>query len=238
MVSKKQLWLCLLLVGCLARATEAQPTWTILPALGQVQIDGFIEEWKGIPELILEPNASGISPQGDFGAHDLSVSLRGLWDKERLYLGLQWKDDVWDVEEVPRRQAVWITPDKQRRDRMIFFDYFRFLILEPDYDFTFWFTPRLNDRGPFLWHRLLEGLKGMETATASPMVVGRFENGVATLEVLLYWKELKIKPRTRRPIPLSLLAADSDLPGKTLETKLKQLKWLEWSGQMILSEKR
>lgn len=228
--------LCTLVSLCLCGAQgygQSSPTWEVAPARGGIQIDGFLDDWNAVPALILRP-AGGVLSNGSFGNNVLQVQVRALWDKQSLYLAIEWRDDTWDVQEVARREAVWITPDNQRRDRMYFYDNFKFSIQEADYDYTLWVSPRVGDRGPFLWQRLLQGLKGMEMATASPMVTGRFQNGTATLEVMFFWKELRIKPKGGRQIPLSLMVADSDLPGKMLETKLNQLKSLEWNGKIRL----
>ena len=212
----------------------AQQVWKISNQERDIQIDGFIDEWQGVPALILSPETSGLRVTGEFEADDVKVALRSLWNQDNLYIAVHWQDNTWDIKRVTRREAVWMTPNRRRRDRMLFFDYLKFHIRESDYDFTFWLTPRVDDRGPFQWHRLLEGLKGMERASTSPVITGRHRDDGATLEILLTWRELKIKPKPGTQIPLALILADSDLIGTALEYKLDRLKSLEWRGRLVL----
>ena len=212
----------------------AQQVWKISNQERDIQIDGFIDEWQGVPALILSPETSGLRVTGEFEADDVKVALRSLWNQDNLYIAVHWQDNTWDIKQVTRREAVWMTPNRRRRDRMLFFDYLKFHIRESDYDFTFWLTPRVDDRGPFQWHRLLEGLKGMERASTSPVITGRHRDDGATLEILLTWRELKIKPKPGTQVPLALILADSDLIGTALEYKLDRLKSLEWRGRLVL----
>lgn len=226
------LFLCFLLTFPI----RAEPSWEILRTEETILIDGFLEDWKSVPALVLSSGSPGVRTNGHFGTGDLTVTLRALWDPQKLYLAVEWNDNLWDVQKVLRRDAVWVTENRQRRDRMHFFDNLKFHIEKFDYNYIMWVSPRLSDRGPFLWHRLLKGARGMEAAVSPPMVTGRFQSGVATLEIVLDWDDLDLKPEGQGGIPLILLLADSDLPGKILETKLTQLKWLEWSGQMTFSQ--
>ena len=212
----------------------AQQVWKISDQERDIQIDGFTDDWQGVPALTLSPESSGLRVTGEFEADDVKVGLRGLWNRDNLYIAVHWQDNIWDITQVTRREAVWVTPDRRRRDRMLFFDYLKFHIREADYDFTFWLTPRMDDRGPFQWHRLLEGLKGMERASTSPVITGRYGDEGATLEIMLSWRELKIKPKPGTQIPLVLILADSDLLGTALEFKLDRLKSLEWQGRLVL----
>ncbi len=214
----------------------AQQVWRISNQELDIQIDGFTEEWQGVPALTLSPGSSGLSVTGEFEDDDVVVELRSLWNQDNLYIAVHWQDNTWDIQKVTRREAVWMTPDRRRRDRMLFFDYLKFHIRESDYDFTFWLTPRVDDRGPFQWHRLLEGLKGMERASTSPVITGRYREDRATLEILLSWRELKIKPKPGTQVPLTLIVADSDLVGTALEYKLDRLKSLEWRGLLVLDD--
>jgi len=79
---------------------------------------------------------------------------------------------------------------------------------------------------------LLQGYGGMERATSAPMVTARNHGDRVTLEVELVWKQLRIKPKMNQEIPLRLVVADADLPGKQLETKLENIKWVGWIGQV------
>jgi hypothetical protein len=151
---------------------------------------------------------------------------------------MRWTDDTWDIQRVRRRDAVWLTPDRKRRDRTLFFDYLKFHIRRSDYDYTFWMTPRIESRGPYSWHRLLKGYRGMETATSAPIITARQKQKVATLEVLFSWKEMSIKPKSGMHIPLRLILADSDMPGTSLEMKLPELKAIRWRGSLALAGAR
>ncbi len=223
-------------VFLLLEPVGAQQVWRISNQERDIQIDGFTDEWQGVPALTLSPGSSGLRVTGEFENDDVVVMLRSLWNQDNLYIAVHWQDNTWDIQQVTRQEAVWLTPDRRRRDRMLFFDYLKFHIRESDYDFTFWLTPRVDDRGPFQWHRLLEGLKGMERASTSPVITGRYREDGATLEILLSWRELKIKPKAGTQVPLALIVADSDLVGTALEYKLERLKSLEWRGRLILDD--
>ena len=212
----------------------AQQRWEIPQRERHIQIDGFTDEWQGVPSIQLAPS----SGDKGFKENDVELRIQGVWDKENLYLAMRWTDDVWDIQRVRRRDAVWLTPDRRRRDRTLFYDYLKFHIRRSDYDYTFWMTPRIDSRGPFRWHRLLKGYRGMETATSEPIVTARQKEQTATLEVLFSWKEMDIKPKAGRSIPLLLTLADSDLPGTSLEMKLEQLKAIRWRGSIILAKTR
>lgn len=227
----------LTLSACLvlsAATVWAQQRWEIPQRQRHIQIDGFTDEWQGVPWIRLSPSSGD---QG-FKEDDVELQIQGVWDKENLYLAMRWTDDVWDIQRVRRRDAVWLTPDRRRRDRMLFYDFLKFHIRRSDYDYTFWMTPRIESRGPFRWHRLLKGYRGMETATSEPIVTARQKEQTATLEVLFSWEEMDIKPKPGRVIPLLLTLADSDLPGTSLELKLEQLKAVRWRGSMILAKTR
>jgi hypothetical protein len=116
------------------------------------------------------------------------------------------------------------------------FDNFKFHIRKSDYDYTAWISPRANDEGPHYWCRLLEGYGGMERATGAPMITARHQGNRVTMEVLLLWKQLRIKPKKNQTIPLRLVVADSDLPGKLLESKVEHIKWVGWMGQIKVVE--
>lgn len=214
---------------------EAQ-VWSIPRRTRELHLDGVLDEWQGIPGITLRP---GQTPsQGTFHPNDVSVELKAVWDDECLYLGLEWQDDVWDIREVRRRDSVFVTPDRQRRDRMLFFDYLRFHLSQLNYDYLLWFSPRANEQGPFFWERLLKGKASMEAASSPPVITPRQEDGKVHMELRFYWKELQLKPGRlkKNPMPLSLIVADGDAPDQLLETKLANLKWLEWKGLLQLSK--
>jgi hypothetical protein len=227
---------CLCNVVFLFNGVFAETTWEIPERKIEILLDGFLEEWMDVPSKILVPDGSGLQSGGEFGEDDLHLKIRALWDEEYLYLALDWHDDVWDIQKVTRREAVWIDPDGTRRDRMHFFDNFKFHIRKSDYDYTMWVSPRSGDDGPYFWCRLLEGYGGMERATGAPMITARNHGDRVTIEVELLWKQLKIKPKKNRTIPLRLVVADADLPGTLLESKLEYLKWVGWKGKLKFVE--
>jgi hypothetical protein len=214
----------------------AQTSWEIPEREFEILLDGFLDEWEGVPSRLLAPDRPGVKSAGSFGEADLSVKVMAVWDEERLYLALYWQDDVWDIQKVSRREAVWIDADDTRHDRMYFFDNFKFHIRKSDYDYTMWVSPRANDEGPHFWCRLLEGYGGMERATATPMITFRNQGGHATAELELSWEQLRLEPKEKEPIPIRLVVADADLPGKSLETKLSHRKWVGWMGQFVVLE--
>jgi hypothetical protein len=214
-----------------------QPTWEIPERQRSILIDGFLDDWEDVPTLELAPDQEAIRKGGSFEVGDVRMTVRALWDKDYLYLAVQWFDDVWDVEAVSRRQAVWIEPGtKRRRDRMYFYDYLKFHIRDSEYDYTLWLSPRVNEEGPHHWNRLLKGYQGMERATGAPMLGAREQDDSATLEVMLIWKELQLKGEKGGGFPLTLVVSDSDTPGRFLENKIGNLSWLGWKGQVLLVE--
>lgn len=217
----------------LTPAVEAAE-WEIPQRVLEVRVDGSLDEWDGVPRLILAPDIPGLRSGGEFsGPSDVHLTLQGQWDREHLYLAVTWRDDRWDVEEVRRRDAVWLDPRGQRRDRMLFFDYLKLHIRQADYDYVLWLSPRVEDRGPYFWCRLLEGYRGTERASMNPLVTARTgEDGTLRMELMFFWKELRKKPDEDKPLPLTLILADSDSPGAMLETKLERLKWLAWLGEL------
>jgi hypothetical protein len=166
----------------------------------EILIDGFLKEWEGIPALKLAPGENGIKTGGELDASDVSLNIQFLWNKQYLYLGLTWKDETWDIEEVTRKDAVWVDQDNRRRDRMYFFDNLKFHIRMSDYDYTLWLSPATRDKGPFMWYRLLEGYGGMERATGTPMVSAKQQDGFMTAEVMLVWQQLKLEGEKRERI--------------------------------------
>lgn len=226
----------LLIVVVFFTGVFAENSWDIQEREFEILLDGFLDEWEGIPFKNLIPGGDGLQTGGDFGQEDLDFKVKAVWDREHLYLALDWEDNVWDIQKVVRREAVWIDPENTRRDRMYFFDNFKFHIRKSDYDYTMWVSPRANEEGPHFWCRLLEGYGGMERATSAPMITARNHGGRVTAEVELFWKQLRLKPNRKEPIPLRLVVADADLPGKMLQTKLSHLKWVGWMGQLRVVE--
>lgn len=214
---------------------SSQTLWKVAERDNDIQLDGFLEEWSRIPKMVVNPSTSGVDRIGTFDEKSLDVTIQAVWDRENLYVAIHWHDDIWDVERVPRSEAIWLSADGRRRDRMLFYDNIKFQIRQADYDFMFWFSPRIEGKGPFNWHRLLEGLKGMEAAISSPLLTTRSTGDEATVEIIFPWRELRIKPEHNRVIPVTLLVADSDRPGLFLQRKEKLLKWLEWRPRLQLT---
>jgi len=216
--------------------TCGQGLYEIRQADREILIDGYLDEWDGIPALVVAPGEKDIRTGGKLAADDVRLEFRALWNEEYLYLGLTWKDQVRDIEETGRKDAVWIDPENRRRDRMYFFDNLKFHIRKSDYDYTLWLSPVAGGEGPFMWYRLLEGYGGMERATGVPMVSAREQGDRVTVEVMLIWKQLRLKGKKNLEYPLTLVVADSDDPGRILEYKLDHLKWLGWKGRIRLVE--
>ena len=224
----------LLTLGLFVCSTFAQSVWVIPKRVGDVLVDGNLQEWEGVPALDLSPTATGIQKGGTFHDQDLDVRVQAMWDEDDLFVALTWIDDVWDVREVTRRDAVWIDSDKKRRDRMYFFDYLKFHLRDAEYDYTLWVSPRDGDEGPFSWCRLLEGYRGLERATMSPTFSAQQSGDKTTIEFLLSWSDLRLKRDQLGKVPLTLIVSDSDHPGKLIEAKLEDVKWLAWRGMVQL----
>src|SRR5690606_34534908 len=173
----------------------------------------------------------GLASEGEFGEDDVRLTIRGVRNQDYLYLAIEWYDDVWDVAEVRRRDAVWISTDGTRRDRMLFFDYFKFHLRRGDYDYTLWLSPRVNDQGPHSWHRLLTGYSAMERASSAPLSSARQQESYLTIEVMFLWHVCRLD-RARTSRLLTLIGADSDEPGYLPDTKLRNFKWIAWQAEV------
>lgn len=225
----------LLLSGGLAGEGLSQSTFSVPRRTQDVLVDGFLHEWSHVPVLEMHPELTGLGVEGEFKEDDVRLQLQAQWDDQYLYLALTWHDDSWDIQEVTRRDAVWVDASGKRRDRMLLFDFLKFHIRQSNYDYTLWVSPRHQDQGPFFWHRLLEGYRGMERAAGSPMVTAReHEDGRVTMELMFLWRELRLKPR--QGFPLTLILADSDLPGRLPEYKAGFMKSLTWRGQWSFAQ--
>jgi hypothetical protein len=228
-------FLGLFFAGLLACGTlPGQNVWEVDLKARTIRMDGYTDDWEGVSALWIKPGAPGVKQVGVFAPDDVALSLRALWDKNLLHVAAEWLDNAWDVQRVARQDAVFVTPDQKRRDRMLFFDNLKFQIWDIEADYVLWVSPRHAEQGPFFWHRLLGSVKRLEAASSPPMIAAREKDGLVTLEIQFQWRELKIKPKPGRKLPLTLLLADSDMPGRFLESKIAALKNLEWTGQMRL----
>lgn len=217
--------------------TLAQASLTSVLYEDEIRVDGSLSEWEVSEGLQLSPSSTAVEPSGDFKENDFSFKIQSRWNDNYLYLAIEWKDDVWDIEEVTRKNATWRDPDTgQHRDLMYFFDNFKFHIRESDYDYTLWISPVSEDTGPFHWSRLLMGYRGNERAGAKPMLRAESNGNTTTMEMMIVWKRLRLDPKGGMTIPLNLVVADSDLPGRFEETKVESLKSVEWRGELTLVE--
>jgi len=224
---------CLLLWG----RVDAQAALTSPAVESEIRVDGSLSEWEGIPVLEITPASPNLTVNGKFKENDFDFRIQSRWNKQYLYLAIQWEDDILDIEDLTRKDAIWEDPlSGQRRDRMSFFDNFKFHIRESDYDYTLWISPQDGDRGPYFWGRLLMGYRGNERAGAKPMLRSESDGGKTTMEMMIVWKQLRVKPKKGLVIPLTLTISDSDLPGKFEENKLDFLKSVEWSGNLALTD--
>lgn len=219
---------------CFLVPTFGDGVWEIPYRDREIRMDGFLDEWDDVPYLEISPEAASLQSSGSFAPDDVRLKARALWDENHLYLALEWEDDVWDLEDIRRQDAIWIGSDRRRRDRMLFYDYLKFHIRETDYDYVLWVSPRVEDLGPYFWNRLLVGYQGMERASAPPFISARDHGNRVTIEIQFSWDSLRRRAREGRGFPLTILLADSDSPGALLESKLRDLKWLAWRGQAVL----
>lgn len=214
---------------------EADSSLTSSGVESEIRVDGTLSEWEGIPALQLTPKAANIKVNGEFKEEDFDFRIKSMWNEQYLYLAIQWEDDVWDIEDVSRKDATWHDTDSgQRRDRMYFFDNFKFHIRESDYDYTLWISPQDEDNGPHFWARLLMGYRGNERAGAKPMLRASSDGNSSTIEMMIVWKQLKLNPKNGLVIPLRLTVTDSDLPGRFEESKVSAMKSVEWAGDLTL----
>jgi len=201
----------------------------------EIRVDGSLEEWQATPALEITPTAANLNVSGEFKDSDFNFKIRSKWNKQYLYLAIEWHDDTWDIEEVSRKEATWHDEDTgQRRDRMYFFDNFKLHIRESDYDYTLWVSPQAEDNGPYYWSRLLIGYRGNERAGAKPMLRASSNGDTSTIEMMIVWKQLKLKPKGGLVVPIRMSVSDSDLPGRFEETKIPALKSVEWVGNLTL----
>ncbi|HUG43876.1 MAG TPA: hypothetical protein VMN76_06505 [Acidobacteriota bacterium] len=220
---------------CLLVPALGDGTWEIPYRDREIRMDGVLDEWEGVPYLEISPEATSLHSSGAFSPDDVRLKARAFWDETRLYLALEWMDDVWDIENIRRQDAVWIGSDGRRRDRMLFSDNLKLHIRETDYDYILWVSPRVEDRGPYFWNRLLLGYQGMERASAAPFISARDHGDRVTIEIQFSWDSLRRRAREGTEFPVTFILADSDSPGALLESKLLNLKWLAWRGQAVLT---
>lgn len=214
---------------------QAQSSLTSTEFEGEIRVDGSLSEWDGVNGLRLSPDSPNIIIKGEFEENDFDFTIKSRWNKQYLYLAIEWQDDVWDIEEVSRKEATWHDPGTgQRRDRMYFYDNFKFHIRESDYDYTLWVSPRSEEQGPYHWSRLLIGYRGNERAGATPMLRAENNGDTTTIEMMIVWKQLRLKPGAGQVIPLDIVISDSDLPGRFEETKINNMKSIEWNGNLTL----
>ena len=236
MLSWRWVWV-VVLAGSVPRVLYAAD-WRVPRADREIRVDGHLDEWQGIPALTLSPEVEGLESGGAFsGEGDVYLTLQAAWDPERLYVAIVWRDDEWDIEEVKRRDAVWVDPQGKRRDRLLFFDNLKLHFHEADYDYVFWLSPRKDDQGPYFWCRLLEGYRRLERASLDPLVSTSLrDDGSQQMEVMFFWKQLRQDPKRKKPLPVTVILADSDQPRVSLESKLPHLKWLAWVGYIQFIE--
>lgn len=221
------------LAAFLVSALSAQTTWTIRKAdEGMVQMDGRLTEWQSVEPLKLSPQSPGVESQGQFNPEDVDLEVRAVWNKEGLYMALQWKDDQWDIRDIPRREAVWITPEGRRRSRMVFYDNLNLELSRRNYNYFAWISPRAGGEGPFSWAKRT-GEERLERASSPPLIsVTTGEDGTVTMEWLFRWKELGLKGRRYKDLFFRLQVADGDLPDALPEAKLAAVKSLTLRGRV------
>ena len=231
------LLICLLLLS--QGGVTNDSSWSIPYRSSEVLVDGFLSDWEGVPSIQLDPAVSGVKvagiPAGDYA----TASVKAFWDQTGLYLAVDWRDDIWDVQQVKRSEAVFLASDGRRRDRMYLHDNIRIQFRDVKYNYLLWASPRIDGRGPYYWQRLQKGGKFLERATHVPVINPRASAGRATLEIMLTWKQLGLKPKEMRKKGLRavLTLADSDSPEMSVEGKLDRVGRLDWTGLIELGER-
>ena len=205
----------------------------------EVLVDGFLTDWKNVPSLHLDPTARGVKVEGVPVGEYASAILKAFWDETGLYLAVDWRDDIWDVRQIKRSEAVYVAGDGRRRDRMLLYDNLLFRLRSKNYNYILWISPRVGDRGPYFWQRLQRGGKFLERATHVPVVIPRETDGKVTLEILLSWDQLGLNPKKIRKKGLRALVtlADSDSPEMSAEAKLDRVGRLDWVGLVQLDDR-
>ena len=231
------LWICVLLLSQGGVANDSR--WSIPYRSSEVLMDGFLSDWEGLPSIQLDPAVSGVKvagiPAGDYA----TASVKAFWDQTGLYLAIEWRDDIWDVQQVKRSEAVFLASDGRRRDRMYLYDNIRIQFRDVKYNYLLWVSPRVDGRGPYYWQRLQRGGKFLERATHVPVINPRASDGRGTLEIMLTWKQLGLTPKNMRKKGLRaiLTLADSDSPEMSVEGKLGRVGRLDWTGLIELGER-
>ncbi len=227
---------CLLVV--LTIRAQDNSTLTIPYRSADVLVDGFLSDWKDVPAVLLDPAATGVKvagvPAGDYA----TTTLKAFWDKTGLYLAIDWRDDIWDIRQIKRSEAVFVASDGRRRDKMFLHDNLLFRLRSKNYNYLFWISPRAGERGPYYWQRLQRGGKFLERATHIPVVTPRERDGQATLEIMLTWDQLGLNPKQIRKKGFRALVtlADSDSPELSVEGKLDRVGRLDWAGLVHLGD--
>lgn len=205
----------------------------------EVLVDGFLTDWKDVPPLHLDPTARGVKVKGVPVGEYASATIKAFWDEYGLYLSVDWRDDIWDVRQIKRSEAMYVASDGRRRNRMFLHDNILFRLRSKNYNYLLWISPRAGDRGPYFWQRLQQGKKFLEQATHVPVVTPRENDGKATLEILLSWNQLGLNPKKIREKGFWALVtlADSDSPEIPAEAKLDRVGRLDWVGLVQLDDR-
>ncbi len=233
--------LCPLLISLLLVSQQGlanDQVWSIPYRSSELLLDGFLSDWEGQPSIQLDPAATGVQVEGLPAGDYATANVKAFWDQTGLYLAVDWRDDVWDIHKVKRSESVFVASDGRRRDRMYLYDNIRIQLRHIKYSYVLWASPRIDGQGPFYWQRLQRGGKFLERATHVPVITPRFGDGRATLEIMLPWKQIGLKPKEvkKKGLRAILTLADSDLPEMSVEAKLDRVGRLDWTGLIELGQ--
>ncbi len=232
-------------------ASVARADWRIPRSDAQVTVDGDLSEWRDAPRLELRKGAPEVSsPQGDrYQPDDAAVRIAGRWNDTGIFLALEWRDDVWDARELTLEEPFCRDRRGNRIDCFYFFDYLKFAIRGPDtakpeFIYTLWLSPKLRDKGPFVWSKLYAGTDRARVDTPKPRVAGSYADGRSLFEVHIPWQTLgdglTAQIRKRGDFPLMLLLVDGDSPrlgdDKSAELRLRRVKYLVWRESAKLTD--
>jgi hypothetical protein len=192
------------------------PQAVVLPAAGEVVVDGALTEWPNLPALVLgdRRQLSGTAPGAWNGERDCSALAFLMWNGDVLCLALQVRDE-WhrpldradmQLSEIPLADSVVLTFDPGRDTRSN----------GPDpgrrEDREFWLADE-SGRAVVQWDRLRGGARLLDAEQARCVVVHDKEQGITTYEATLPWPEI-LPPGWRaevgRVIDFQLVVNDFD----------------------------
>ncbi len=83
----------------------AEPVYHVRRAEHTPVIDGYLDEWEGVPAIVLDQKKHCLGQIRWEGPEELSGAMRIMWDEKALYFALDVTDDI--LHRNPKPYSVW-----------------------------------------------------------------------------------------------------------------------------------